>query len=172
QGRSIREEDEETLMAGDAELKLLGWWAPGVSPYVLRAQMALAVKGLSYEYLPEDRWSKSDLLVASNPVYKKVPVLIHDGRPVCESLHIVEYLDDAPGLAGNGTSILPADPYSHAVARFWAAYVNDKVSSSFHTQITSGCAWSYISISTRFVATAVPFVHRDPQDSKVGGERR
>uniref|UniRef100_A0A453GN58 Glutathione S-transferase n=1 Tax=Aegilops tauschii subsp. strangulata TaxID=200361 RepID=A0A453GN58_AEGTS len=114
-------------MAGDAELKLLGWWAPGVSPYVLRAQMALAVKGLSYEYLPEDRWSKSDLLVASNPVYKKVPVLIHDGRPVCESLHIVEYLDDAPGLAGNGTSILPADPYSHAVARFWAAYVNDKL---------------------------------------------
>ncbi|XBI22297.1 hypothetical protein VPH35_063328 [Triticum aestivum] len=89
--------------------------------------MALAVKGLSYEYLPEDRWSKSDLLVASNPVYKKVPVLIHDGRPVCESLHIVEYLDDAPGLAGNGTSILPADPYSHAVARFWAAYVNDKL---------------------------------------------
>jgi len=114
-------------MAGAQELKLLGWWAPGVSPYVLRAQMALAIKGLSYEYLPEDRWCKSDLLIASNPVYKKVPVLIHGGRPVCDSLIIVEYLDDAPSLAGNGTSILPADPYSRAVARFWAAYVNDKL---------------------------------------------
>ncbi|VAI68813.1 unnamed protein product [Triticum turgidum subsp. durum] len=95
-------------MAGGEELKLLGWWAPGVSPYVLRAQMALAVKGLSYEYLPEDRWCKSDLLIASNPVYKKVPVLIHNGKPICESLLIVEYLDDA-------------------VARFWAAYANDKL---------------------------------------------
>ncbi|VAH99416.1 unnamed protein product [Triticum turgidum subsp. durum] len=114
-------------MAGSEELKLLGWWAPGVSPFVLRAQMALAVKGLSYEYLPEDRGCKSDLLIASNPVYKKVPVLIHDGRPVCESLLILEYLDDAPGLAGNGTSILPTDPYSRAVARFWAAYVNGKL---------------------------------------------
>uniref|UniRef100_A0A453QEQ4 glutathione transferase n=1 Tax=Aegilops tauschii subsp. strangulata TaxID=200361 RepID=A0A453QEQ4_AEGTS len=128
-------------MAGGEELKLLGWWAPGVSPYVLRAQMALAVKGLSYDYLPEDRWSTSDLLIASNPVYKKVPVLIHNGRPVCESLLILEYLDDAVGLAGNGKPILPADPYSRAVARFWAAYVNDKVS-SFHTRITSRCAWS------------------------------
>uniref|UniRef100_A0A453QEB5 Glutathione S-transferase n=1 Tax=Aegilops tauschii subsp. strangulata TaxID=200361 RepID=A0A453QEB5_AEGTS len=114
-------------MAGGEELKLLGWWAPGVSPYVLRAQMALAVKGLSYDYLPEDRWSTSDLLIASNPVYKKVPVLIHNGRPVCESLLILEYLDDAVGLAGNGKPILPADPYSRAVARFWAAYVNDKL---------------------------------------------
>ncbi|VAI68811.1 unnamed protein product [Triticum turgidum subsp. durum] len=97
-------------MAGGEELKLLGWWAPGVSPYVLRAQMALAVKGLSYEYLPEDRWCKSDLLIASNPVYKKVPVLIHNGKPICESLLIVEYLDDALGLPGNGKPILPADP--------------------------------------------------------------
>ncbi|XP_044444395.1 probable glutathione S-transferase GSTU6 [Triticum aestivum] len=39
----------------------------------------------------------------------------------------VEYLDDAPGLAGNDTSILPADPYSRAAAHVWAAYVNDKL---------------------------------------------
>ncbi|KAM3196538.1 hypothetical protein ACQJBY_072304 [Aegilops geniculata] len=127
-------------MAGGEELKLLGWWAPGVSPFVLRAQMALAVKGLSYDYLPEDRWCKSDLLIASNPVYKKVPVLIHNGKPICESLLIVEYLDDAASLAGNGKPILPAEPYSRAVARFWAAYANDKVSSSFHILVALGVA--------------------------------
>lgn len=118
-------------MAGAQELKLLGWWAPGVSPYVLRAQMALAIKGLSYEYLPEDRWCKSDLLIASNPVHKKVPVLIHNGKPIPESQVIVQYIDEA--WRGTGPSLLPADPHERATARFWAAYVDDKVGSPWFT---------------------------------------
>lgn len=89
--------------------------------------MGLSIMGLSYDYLPEDKGCKSDLLIASNPVYKKVPVLIHAGRPICESLLILQYLDDALAAAGNGASILPADPYDRASARFWAAYVNDKL---------------------------------------------
>ncbi|XP_073359552.1 probable glutathione S-transferase GSTU6 [Aegilops tauschii subsp. strangulata] len=97
----------------------------GVSIYAIRVQMALAMKGLAYDYLPEDPRCKSDLLLASNPVHKTLPVLIHSGRPVCESLIIVEYLDDA--FPGNGASILPADPYRRAVARFWAAYVDNKM---------------------------------------------
>ena len=97
----------------------------GVSIYAIRVQMALAIKGLPYDYLPEDPGCKSDLLLASNPVHKTLPVLIHGGRPVRESLIIMEYLDDA--FPGNGASILPADPYRRAVARFWAAYVDDKL---------------------------------------------
>ncbi|XP_020171494.1 probable glutathione S-transferase GSTU6 [Aegilops tauschii subsp. strangulata] len=114
------------MMAGAQQqrLKLLGP-GTGVSMYTIRVQMALCIKELSYDFLPEDPWSKSDLLLASNPVYKKLPVLIHAGRPVCESLIIVQYLDDA--FAGNGTSILPTDPYSRAVARFWASYIDDKL---------------------------------------------
>ncbi|KAM3196537.1 hypothetical protein ACQJBY_072303 [Aegilops geniculata] len=113
-------------MAGAQEqgLKLL---VPrsGVSIYAIRVQMALAMKGLAYDYLPEDPGCKSDLLLASNPVHKTLPVLIHGGRPVCESLIIMEYLDDA--FPGNGASILPADPHRRAVARFWAAYVDNKM---------------------------------------------
>ncbi|KAM3206458.1 hypothetical protein ACQJBY_061895 [Aegilops geniculata] len=97
----------------------------GVSIYAIRVQMALAMKGLAYDYLPEDPACKSDLLLASNPVHKALPVLIHGGRPVCESLIIVEYLDDA--FPGNGASILPSDPHRRAVARFWAAYVDNKM---------------------------------------------
>jgi glutathione S-transferase len=110
-------------MARDGgELKLLGMWA---SPFVTRAKLALQIKGLSYEYVEEDIGNKSELLLSSNPVHKLVPVLIHNGKPVCESSVIVQYIDDT--FAGSGPSLLPADPYQRAVARFWAAYLEDKV---------------------------------------------
>ncbi|PUZ40411.1 hypothetical protein GQ55_9G421800 [Panicum hallii var. hallii] len=109
-------------MAGDGELKLLGMWA---SPYVTRAKLALQIKGLSYEYVEEDLGNKSELLLSSNPVHKAVPVLIHDGKPVCESSVVVQYIDEA--FAGAGPSLLPTDPYERAVARFWAAYLEDKL---------------------------------------------
>ena len=112
------------------ELKLLGLWA---SPFVTRAKLALQIKGLSYEYVEEDLGNKSELLLSSNPVHKVVPVLIHDGKPVCESSVIVQYTDDA--FAGTGPSLLPADPYQRAVARFWAAYLEDKVTCPVHSTL-------------------------------------
>nr|CAB3495436.1 unnamed protein product [Digitaria exilis] len=109
-------------MARDGELKLLGLWA---SPFVTRAKLALQIKGLSYEYVEEDLANKSELLLSSNPVHKAVPVLIHNGKPVCESSVVVQYIDEA--FAGTGPSLLPFDPYERAVARFWAAYLEDKL---------------------------------------------
>ncbi|KAK1662664.1 hypothetical protein QYE76_050823 [Lolium multiflorum] len=117
-------------MAGGDELKLLGTWA---SPFAIRVKFALALKGLSYEYAEEDLASKSDLLLSSNPVHK-IPVLIHNGVPVCESNVIVEYIDEAFA----GPSILSADPYERAIARFWAAYVDDKLLASWATIIFRG----------------------------------
>ncbi|KAF6987157.1 hypothetical protein CFC21_004825 [Triticum aestivum] len=109
-------------MAGEDELKLLGTWA---SPWVSRVKLALHLKGLSYEYVEQDLDNKSDLLLTSNPVHKKVPVLIHNGKPICESVVILEYIDEAYGTTG--PSLLPTDPYECAIARFWVDYIDQKL---------------------------------------------
>ncbi|XP_073101745.1 glutathione S-transferase U17-like [Elaeis guineensis] len=111
--------------AGDHEVKLLGFWA---SPFVMRVSIALNLKSVGYERLDEVLGSKSEVLLKSNPVYKRIPVLIHEGKPICESMIIVEYVDEV--WAGMGPSIVPSDPYDRAIARFWATYIDDKLASA------------------------------------------
>ncbi|XP_049405370.1 glutathione S-transferase U17-like [Solanum stenotomum] len=102
-------------------VKLLGSWA---SPFVNRVEIALKIKSIeSHELIQENVLNKSELLLKSNPVYKKIPVLIHDEQPIRESLVILQYIDEA---WLNGPSVLPSDPYDRAIARFWAAYIDEK----------------------------------------------
>ncbi|XP_057448357.1 glutathione S-transferase U17-like [Lotus japonicus] len=107
-------------MAASNELKLLSGW---FSPFAMRVRIALNLKGLDYEVLEETLNPKSDLLLQSNPVHKKIPVLIHKDKPICESAIIVEYIDE---VWNDGPSILPSDAYERANARFWGAYIDDK----------------------------------------------
>ncbi|KAH7650744.1 Glutathione transferase protein [Dioscorea alata] len=105
------------------EVKVVGLT---VSPFVVRVRIALNLKGVKYEFLEEQAGSKSELLIKSNPVYKKMPVLIHEGRPICESMIIVEYVDQVWAGEYASHSILPSLPHDRAVARFWAHYIDDK----------------------------------------------
>ncbi|GMJ03294.1 GLUTATHIONE S-TRANSFERASE 30B, GLUTATHIONE S-TRANSFERASE 30, GLUTATHIONE S-TRANSFERASE TAU 17 [Hibiscus trionum] len=107
-----------------SEVKVLGSWP---SQFAMRPRIALNIKSVHYEFIEEKNMleNKSQLLLQSNPVYKKIPVLFHgDNKPICESLIIVQYIDETWSSA---PSILPSDPYERAVARFWAAYLDDKV---------------------------------------------
>ncbi|XP_023928718.1 glutathione S-transferase U17 [Quercus suber] len=102
------------------DVKVLGTW---YSPPGMRPRIALNIKSVKYEFLEETMAPKSELLLQSNPVHKKIPVLIHGDKPICESMIIVEYIDE---VWTSGPSILPSDPYDRAIQRFWAAYVDEK----------------------------------------------
>lgn len=105
-------------------LKVVGRWS---SPFTMRVKIALNMKSIEYENVEENvkpNKSKSSLLVESNPVYQKVPVLIHNGRPICESLMILQYINE---VWPSSPSILPSHAYDRATARFWAYYIDDKV---------------------------------------------
>ncbi|XXG66028.1 hypothetical protein AAC387_Pa05g3584 [Persea americana] len=108
------------------ETSLLDFW---VSPFGMRVRLALAEKGLCYQLIEESLMTieRSPLLLKMNPVHKKIPVLIHRGRPICESLNIVQYIDE---FWNDRSPLLPQDPYQRANARFWADFIDKKVYSS------------------------------------------
>ncbi|XP_058747319.1 probable glutathione S-transferase [Vicia villosa] len=103
------------------ELILLDEW---LSMFGMRARIALAEKGIEYVYKEEDLDNKSQMLLQMNPIHKKIPVLIHKGKPVCESINIVEYIDQ---VWNDSVPFLPSDPYQKSQARFWADFINKKV---------------------------------------------
>ena len=106
-------------MAG--EVVLLNFWP---SLYGMRVRIALAEKGIKYESKEEDLSNKSPLLLEMNPINKQIPVLIHNEKPVCESLIIVQYIDE---VWKDKCPLLPTDPYQRAHSRFWADFVDKKV---------------------------------------------
>nr|XP_012569004.1 probable glutathione S-transferase [Cicer arietinum] len=107
------------MATSEKELKLLG--SVG-SPFVIRVQIALKLKGIEYKYVEEKLGNLSETLLNYNPVYKMVPVLVHNDKPISESLVILEYIDET----WKQNPIFPSDPYKKALTRFWSKFIDDK----------------------------------------------
>lgn len=111
---------------GKEDVLLLDFW---VSPFCQRVKIALAEKGVAYETQEEKNLlgGKSDLLLKSNPIYQKVPVLLFKGKPIVESTNIVYFIEEnwpSPPL-------LPSCSYERSRARFWADFIDKRVLSPF-----------------------------------------
>ncbi|KAM3760836.1 hypothetical protein ACB098_01G222400 [Castanea mollissima] len=104
------------------EVVLLDCWA---SPFCMRAKIALEEKGVQHERREENLFGgKSELLLKSNPIHQKVPVLLHNGKPISESTTVVGYIDE---VWSSSTPLLRTCPYERAQAQFWADFFDKKV---------------------------------------------
>ncbi|KAL2336580.1 hypothetical protein Fmac_011026 [Flemingia macrophylla] len=135
------------------------------SPFVCRVQIALKLKGIEYKFFKENMANKSELLLKYNPVHKKIPVFVHNEKPIAESLIIIEYIDET----WNQNPILPSHPYQKALARFWSKFIDDKV---------VGAAWkAFMTVdekerekNTEEVLEALQFLENEIKDKFFGGE--
>jgi glutathione S-transferase len=81
-------------------------------PYAARARITLAEKGVEVEVVEIDLSDRPAWLYGKNPL-GRVPVLEEDGRPLPESLVIMEFLEERyPEPA-----LLPDDPADRAAVR-------------------------------------------------------
>jgi len=85
-------------------------------PYVQRAAIALAEKGVPFERRTVDLANRPDWFRAISPL-GKVPLLQVGGEVLFESAVIVEYLEDTRGPA-----LHPADPLQRARHRAWMEF--------------------------------------------------
>ncbi|KAK7276178.1 hypothetical protein RIF29_17313 [Crotalaria pallida] len=108
------------MSKGD-KVVILDFWA---SPFCGRVKIALEEKGVEYGQSEEDIFGgKSELLLKSNPIHQKVPVLLHNDKPVVESSIIVGYIDET----WPSNPLLPTCAYGRAQAKFWADFIDKKV---------------------------------------------
>lgn len=95
------------------------------SPFSQRVNIALLEKGVKFETIPVDFTNKPQLLLETNPIWEKVPVLIQDDKKVvAESPIILEYLED---LFPEKAPLMPKDPHAKAQVRFWADYIHKEL---------------------------------------------
>jgi glutathione S-transferase len=88
-------------------------------PFVHRAAIMLAEKGVPFERRYVDLKAKPDWFLAISP-RGKVPLLVADGTVLFESAAICEFLDET-----HPPHIVAEDPFRRAIERAWVEVAND-----------------------------------------------
>jgi maleylacetoacetate isomerase len=95
-------------------LKLYSYWRSSAS---YRVRIALNLKALSYETVPVNLLAQEHLseeFAGTNP-QQMVPVLLHGGRAIRQSLAIIEWLEES--FEAHGVALLPSTPRERARVR-------------------------------------------------------
>ncbi|CAM6128835.1 unnamed protein product [Calypogeia fissa] len=123
------------------------------SSFGQRVQIALTEKGIPFELVKVDFGNKPQALLDANPIYKKVPTIIHNGKPVAESIVILEYLEEA---FPEKVPLMPKDAFGKSQVRFWTDYVYQifsKVSAGLRAQPGSPAKLATAGASATFLKT-------------------
>ncbi|RUS88874.1 hypothetical protein EGW08_003313 [Elysia chlorotica] len=102
-------------------------------PYAQRARLIAAAKGISHDIVNIDLNNKPDWFFDLNP-YGEVPVVLHNGRHVYESLIAAEYLEEAfpkPKLFSD-------DPMVKAYERIFYNHWTKKGIPAFYSLLKAG----------------------------------
>ena len=95
-----------------------------------KVRLALAEKGVELVERPvmlDQGQQYQEAFLELNPK-GVVPVAVHDGRVITESIIISEYVEEA----FDGPSLMPSDPYLRARKRFWSRQIDDGIQSPHH----------------------------------------
>jgi glutathione S-transferase len=123
-------------------------------PYVQRAAIALAEKGVAFDRTDIDLANKPDWFLHLSPL-GKTPVLVVDGTPIFESAVILEYLEES-----QANSLHPADPLDRALHRSWiefgSAILND-IASFYSAPDAATFAAKIAALKTKFARVEAAF---------------
>ena len=101
-------------------------------PFAQRTAIVLAAKGLPFELVEIDVDNKPDWFAAMSPL-GKVPVLVHGGEVLAESLAITEYLEEI----AQDPRLSPVHPADKARMRFWMLFDETRLTPAFYRLLLS-----------------------------------
>ncbi|XP_005095748.1 probable glutathione S-transferase [Aplysia californica] len=97
-------------------------------PFAQRAWIALNEKQVDYEYIETDPYNKTPEFLSVCP-RGLVPSVVHNGKPIYESIVLVEYIDE---VWKKEVNLLPDDPYDRAMAKIWVDFISKKIVPVFY----------------------------------------
>lgn len=144
---------ERTIKARSSSKSSMKLYSSWFCPFAQRVWIALEEKSMPYTWVEinpyeEDNSAPGGYSKIALPLETKkkkypefvdcspwglVPALEIDGKKVCDSMAVLEFIDEFCG----GPSLLGSDPVMRAHQRIWASFINDRVLKAFYSLLLS-----------------------------------
>ena len=110
---------------GSKSTRLFNAW---FCPFSQRTWIALLEKGVDFELVDIDPYTKTPEFLAINP-RGLVPTLVHNGKSIYDSSVVNEYIEE---VWPQSPKLMPADPYERAQVRIWLDFITRKIIPHFY----------------------------------------